>query len=146
MSVEENKELMRRWYEMDDFKGIGKDKMEKTLRKVVAEIFAPEWIAHSTQGDMTYEAFIQHNVAVMNAFPDFNCTVEEQIAEGDKVVIRLTMRGTHLGPYLGMPPTGKKIEVGGISIGRFADGKAIEGWLLTDTLGLMQQLGAIPKQ
>ncbi len=146
MSIEENKDLMRRWYEMDDFKGIKKDEMEKTLRKVVAEIFATDWIAHSPQGDMPYEAFIQHNVEVMNSFPDFNCTVEDQIAEGDKVVTRLTMRGTHLGPYRGMPPTGKKIEVGGVSIGRFADGKAVEGWLLTDTLGLLQQLGAIPKK
>jgi len=146
MSTEENKALMRRWYGMEDFKGIQKDEIEKTLRKVAAEIFAPEWIAHSSQGDMPYEAFIQYNIAFMSSFPDFNCTIESQVAEGDKVVTLLTMRGTHLGPLRGMPPTGKKIEVGGVSIGRFADGKAVEGWLFSDSLGMMQQLGVIPKQ
>lgn len=146
MSIEENKALMRRWYVMEDFKGIPKTEIEKTLRKVVAEIFAPGWIAHLSQGDMPYEAFIQYNIAFLNSFPDFNCTIEDQIAEGDKVVTRLTMRCTHLGPFRGMPPTGKKIEIGGVSIGRFADGKAVEGWLFSDSLGMMQQLGAIPKQ
>lgn len=146
MAIEENKELMRRWYEMDDFKGKPQTEMENTTRTVVAEIFAPEWIAHSPQGDMPYEAFIQYNIAFMNSFPDFNCTIEDQIGEGDKVVTRLTMRGTHLGPFRGMPPTGKKVEIVGVSIGRFIDSKAVEGWLFSDSLGMMQQLGIIPKQ
>ena len=146
MSVDENKALMRRWYGMEDFKGVPKDEMESTLRNTAAEIFDSEWIAHSPQGDMSYEDFIQYNAVFLYSFPDFTCTIEDQIAEGDKVVTRLTMRGTHLGPYRGMPATGKKVEVAGVSIGRFARGKAIEGWLITDSLTLMQQLGLIPGQ
>ena len=63
-----------------------------------------------------------------------------------KVVTRLTMRGTNLGPFRGMPPTGKKVEISGVSIGRFAGGKAIEGWLFSDSLGMLQQLGVIPSK
>jgi predicted ester cyclase len=146
MTVEENKELMRRWYEMDDFKGKPQAEIENTTRSVVAEIFSPVWIAHSPQADMPYEPFIQYNIAFMNAFPDFNCTVEDQIGDRDRVVTRLTMRGTNTGTFRGMPPTGKKIEISAVSVGRFAEGKAVEGWLFSDTIGMMQQLGIIPGQ
>lgn len=79
------------------------------------------------------------------AFPDANITIEDQIAEGDKVVTRWTGRGTHEGDLMGIAPTRKQATVTGISIARLADGKVVEDWTNWDTLGLMQQLGVVPE-
>ena len=76
------------------------------------------------------------------AFPDANCTIEDLIAEGDKVVIRWTGRGTHNGDLAGIAPTGNPIEVTGIDIIRIVDGKVVEGWTNWDTIGLLKQVGA----
>lgn len=78
------------------------------------------------------------------AFPDLNHTFEDQIAEGDKVVARVTFRGTHQGEFQGVPATGKGVAFGAIMIDRFEDGKVVEHWAQFDTMGLMQQLGVIP--
>jgi predicted ester cyclase len=67
------------------------------------------------------------------------------IAEGDKVVTRFTMRGTHQGEFMGIAPTGRRVEMTGIDIIRFSDGKMVEHWGNTDDLGMMQQLGVIPE-
>jgi predicted ester cyclase len=80
----------------------------------------------------------------LTAFPDLHFTVEDIIAEGDKVVTRLTCRGTQQGAFMGIPPTGKQATVTAIDINRFAGGKSVEHWLNMDTLGLLQQLGVIP--
>ena len=79
-----------------------------------------------------------------NAFPDITYTVEELIAEGDKVVARWSAEGTHLGDFVGIPPTHKQVRFSGIEIIRVVDGKAIEEWEELDRLGLMTQLGVIP--
>jgi predicted ester cyclase len=76
-------------------------------------------------------------------FPDWKVTVDDIIAEGDKVVARATGQGTHLGEYMGIPPTGKRIKVSWIAIYRIADGKLAEHWQQIDELGLRQQLGAV---
>ena len=78
------------------------------------------------------------------AFPDVRWTVEEQIAEGDKVASRSTWRGTHKGAFLGIPPTGKDVTVAAWTIDRIRDGKIAESRLIMDVMGLLQQLGAIP--
>jgi predicted ester cyclase len=78
------------------------------------------------------------------AFPDQKWTIEELIAEGDKVVNRFTWRGTHQGNFLGIAPTGSQVEVKGVVIDRFADGKIADTRILMDNLGLMQQLGVVP--
>jgi len=78
------------------------------------------------------------------AFPDLRVTVEDQIAEGDIVVSRFTMTGTHQGEFAGVPATGKPVKMTGISIHRIAGGQIQEGWLNFDALGMMQQLGVIP--
>jgi steroid delta-isomerase-like uncharacterized protein len=78
------------------------------------------------------------------AFPDLKLKIEEQIAEGDKVVTRWTATGTHKGDLFGISPTGKQTTVEGITIDRFSGGKIAESWDNWDALGLMQQLGAIP--
>lgn len=78
------------------------------------------------------------------AFPDYHVTVEDQIAEGERVVTRWTCHGTHEGEFQGMPPTGKKMAMSEITIFRIANGKLVEGWSNLDMLGALQQLGAIP--
>jgi steroid delta-isomerase-like uncharacterized protein len=79
-----------------------------------------------------------------SAFPDARFTVEDLIAEGDRVAARLTMRGTHLGPLNGIPPTGRPVVVSGMSIERIANGRIVEGWNENDALGMLGQLGALP--
>jgi steroid delta-isomerase-like uncharacterized protein len=76
--------------------------------------------------------------------PDLRVTIEEMVAEGDKVGVRRSYEGTHRGELLGVPPTGKQVRIGGISIFRLAGGKIAEHWEQLDRLALMQQLGVIP--
>ena len=78
------------------------------------------------------------------AFPDAVVTVEDVVGEGDRVAIRYTLRGANTGPFFGMPPMGRSIEIGGISLYRLADGKMQEAWVQYDQLGIMQQLGLAP--
>jgi predicted ester cyclase len=79
------------------------------------------------------------------AFPDFRATILDQIAEGDKVVTRKVFRGTHGGPFQGLEPTGREVEIHVIDIVRVADGKIVEHWNCVDRLGLLAQLGAVPE-
>jgi steroid delta-isomerase-like uncharacterized protein len=78
------------------------------------------------------------------AFPDLHQEIEEMIAEDDRVVVRTTMRGTHAGPFMGIPQTGRPFEQQQIHIFRFADGKTVEHRAVRDDLGMLQQLGVIP--
>jgi steroid delta-isomerase-like uncharacterized protein len=80
--------------------------------------------------------------AIRSAFADYGLTIEDQIAEGDKVVTRVTFRGTHRGPFNGIAPTGRKVQWSGIAMDRIADGKVVEMWHVQNTTGLLQQLGA----
>jgi steroid delta-isomerase-like uncharacterized protein len=80
-----------------------------------------------------------------DAFPDQHITLEDIVAEGDKVVTRYSLTGTHKGKYMGIPATNKKVMMSVIEIDRVAGGKVIEEWVRLDTLGFMQQLGVIPK-
>lgn len=78
------------------------------------------------------------------AFPDLAISISEQIAEGDRVVTRWEAQGTHEGDFFGVSATGKQVTVTGITVDRYADGQLIEGWTNWDTLGLLQQVGAVP--
>jgi predicted ester cyclase len=78
------------------------------------------------------------------AFPDLKLTVEEIVGEGDVVALRWTARGTHKADLFGIAPTGKQATVTGITIDKYSGGKLIESWTNWDTLGLLQQLGAVP--
>lgn len=75
------------------------------------------------------------------AFPDFNITIEDLLSDGDKVIARVTLRGTHRGDLMGLPPTGRKVAYEAIDISRIADGKMIEHWGIPDYLTLFRQLG-----
>jgi predicted ester cyclase len=79
-----------------------------------------------------------------DAFPDIHWTLDDLIVEGDKAVVRYTVTGTHRGAFMGIPPTNKKVTIWGIEIDREAGGKWVEAWGRMDTLGFMQQLGAVP--
>ena len=83
-------------------------------------------------------------VALRQAFPDLHVTVDEMLSDGDKVVIRSTMKGTHKGTFMNIPATGKPISVEGIDIVRISYGRAVEHWGVTDNLTMMQQLGLVP--
>lgn len=82
--------------------------------------------------------------AFLGAFPDLHVTVEDLIAEGDKIVGRVTLTGTHQGELMGIPATGKKVSFSEILIGRISNGKVVELWEVGDTMTMMQQLGVIP--
>lgn len=111
-----------------------------------------EGLVHPDFFDHTNPPGMQHGrdghrgiVALFHgAFPDGQWSVEDLIAEGDRVVARTTFRGTHTGDFFGIPPTGIRVEMGGVHIGRFVDGKIIEHWGNNDDLGMMRQLGTIP--
>ena len=102
-------------------------------------------VAHTTTVDLKgWEGWKQYANMFLTAFPDLELTTEDLIAEGDKVVVRWSAHGTHRGPLRNLKPTGKHMKVTGVAIYRFVDNKVAEGWALNDTLGMMQQLGAIP--
>jgi len=91
------------------------------------------------------DGFARYVALVRDAFPDFHNTVETLVAEDETVVARLTYRGTHRGELFGVAPTGKQVTYVGVAIFRVADGQIAEGWVLSDTLGLMRQLGIVPE-
>ena len=136
MTVEENKALVRRIAEAWD----------KGNLAVADKLLAPNFVAHNlparVAGDR--EGFKQAISMTRAAFPDFRLTVEDMVAEGDKVAYRMTWRGTHKGEYMGIAPTGKQVTVSGILIFRIEGSKIVEQWAEVDSMGMMQQLGVVP--
>lgn len=111
----------------------------------VEKFVSNDFISHdpvSGEGDL--EALEKEIKELRDAFPDLEWTVEDMIAEDDKVVIRVMHRATHQGEFMGIKPTGKQLAYGGTVIFRVKDGKIVEEWVYSDYLGLMQQLGIIP--
>jgi steroid delta-isomerase-like uncharacterized protein len=106
---------------------------------------APDFVRHDPgrelHGTDQNRQFIS---SIRTAFPDLHYAVDDQIAEGDKVVVRYRFRGTHLGEFQGMPPTRKPVSYSGILIYRVADGKIAEQWTEIDLLGFLRQLGVLP--
>jgi steroid delta-isomerase-like uncharacterized protein len=110
---------------------------------VINELVARDYVLHVAPEVRGPEG-MQHFVAMYRtAFPDYACTVDDQIAEGDKVVTRWTARGTQRGELMGIPPTGKQVTLPGVVIDRIADGQLVETWLQADVLGMLQQLGVV---
>jgi len=135
--IEDNKQFMRRFVE----EAINQKNLD-ALNELVAEDFV-EHIPFPGQCPGR-EGLRQVLSAFISAFPDIRWTLEEQIAEGEKVVSRFTMTGTHRGEFLGIPPTGKSVNIWGVVIDVVRNGKFSESRIIMDTLGLMQQLGTIP--
>lgn len=113
---------------------------------VAEDLVAPEFLNHEAPPGRNRGPESMRGLATMlrTAFPDLHFTIEELVAEGDTVAGRLTMSGTHRGPLMGMPPTGRSVRQDHMHFVRFQNGKAIEHWGVRDEMGMMQQLGVIP--
>jgi steroid delta-isomerase-like uncharacterized protein len=137
VSTEENKATFRRYVEEVGNEG----------NLDLAEEIFDRYLAHQPDGSALErgpEDVKRFMGEFRSAFPDFHSTVEDQLAEGDKVVTRWRMRGTHEGEFRGIAPTGNELDITGMGIFRFSDGKVVESWDNFDQLGMMRQLGAIP--
>ncbi|MDT0445011.1 ester cyclase [Streptomyces johnsoniae] len=116
------------------------------MSRTIDEVFRPDALIHmplpveSTGAQAITKVF----TTLHRAFPDLHIAVEDLIAEGDKVVCRNTVTGTHRGEFMGVPPTGTSITYREIFIGRFTDGRVAETWGVVDLLSLMRQLGVAP--
>ena len=137
MSAEELKAIFRRVFE---------EVYNQGKLNVADEIYAADYVLHNPASPEIRgpEALKQFFAMYRAAFPDLHYTVEDLIAEGDKVVARWTATGTHQGELMGIPPTGKQVVVTGISIVRITGGKIVEDDSNHDALGMLQQLGVIP--
>jgi predicted ester cyclase len=135
MTIEANKALISRVYELSTQKDVAK----------LFELYDPGYIEHLRNGDQPLEQLKVGIAVIFAALPDLKFTVEDMVAEGDKVAYRVTITGTHTGgPYMGIAPTGKKIEMRNTSIKRIVNGKLAESWGTIDSLSMMRQLGLIP--
>jgi steroid delta-isomerase-like uncharacterized protein len=134
MSAEENKAIRRQSYEAVNQKNL--DDLE--------EVIASDVTSHPARPGQApgLEGVKQLFSSLHAAFPDFQLNVEDMIAEGDKVVARVTGSGTHQGEFMGIAPTGNRVEFSAIDVARISEGKIVEHWSNSDQLGMMQQLGA----
>ena len=138
---EANKALVRRWF--DEVWNQGRE-------ETIDELFAPQGIGYGlgdtdvpTRGPAEFKIFASN---LRGALPDIHMKIEDSIAEGDRVTVRITVEGTHKGGQLGVPPTGRRIRIQGIVVVRIANGQIVEGWNSWDQLGLLRQIGALPAQ
>jgi steroid delta-isomerase-like uncharacterized protein len=143
MLLKESKDLIGRYYEeCNAIRG----KLAK-FEAIADALFVPQFVGHAPTGDTTdFEQWKQLRGSLYTAFPDLKWTIEDIIAESDKVVVRFRATGTQKGAFLGIPPTEKVINIAGVAIYRIAGDKITEDWAFMDTLGLMRQLGVIPGQ
>jgi steroid delta-isomerase-like uncharacterized protein len=137
MSNEDNKALVRRFFE---------EVWNKGNLNVIDELDSPNYVDHDAPPGLPAGIEGQKQFVKMyrTAFPDLRITVDDVISEGDKVVTRWTARGTHNGPLMEIPKTGKKVTVTGISENRVVNGKFVEGWNSFDQMSLLQQIGQVP--
>jgi predicted ester cyclase len=137
MSTEDNKASVRKAYQAVN---------QQNLSSFIDEFIDPNQVDHSAPPGLPggIEGARQFAGMFLTAFPDLHFMVEDMIAEGDKVVARITMSGTQQGAFMGIPPTGKHVTWTTIDINRVAGGKSVEHWMEMDALGLMQQLGVVP--
>ena len=137
MSAEQNKSIVRRWVE---------EGWNKGNLAVIDQVYAPNFAQHepSPMQVTSSEALKQYVGGYLAAFPDLHFTIDDLVAEGDKVVWRFTSTGTQTGPFMGMPATGKTGNITGLVMFRLENSRIVEGWVNIDTLGLLQQLGVIP--
>jgi steroid delta-isomerase-like uncharacterized protein len=137
MSTEQNKALLRRFFE---------ELFNKGDLSVADEIVSDDYLANDpapgeTPGLQGLKVFV---TSTRTAFPDVEFTIDDMIAEGDKVATRWTFRGTHRGEFGGVPASGNHVVFNALNIHRIANGKLQEAWLKADTLDYLQQMGAIP--
>jgi steroid delta-isomerase-like uncharacterized protein len=138
MSTETNKAICRRML----------DQLYNQHRPdLIPEFFAEDlvvYVGRASRLPVGIEGYKQRVISALTAFPDIRITVDDEIAEGDKVVYRWTVTGTHEGEFAGIPPTRRAVTRAGIAIYRLVNGKIAENWLFADDVDFMQQLGALP--
>jgi predicted ester cyclase len=130
MSTQDNKAIVRRWNE----------ELWTGNQAIFEECLAPNCLFHRTGSQEELKKNVNE---FRQAFPDAHGTIEDLIAEGDKVVTRWTVHGTHQGALWGAAPTGKQVTYTGMTINRMAEGKIVEDWYEGDVLGLLHQIGAL---
>jgi steroid delta-isomerase-like uncharacterized protein len=136
---EENKTLARRWADI----------FNQGNLDLVDEIYASNYVDHDPtmpEDVRGVEGAREFYGMYRSAFPDTEITIEDQLAEGDMVATRWTARGTQQGELMGVPPSGNRVEVMGVTISRIEGGKIVEEWDIYDALGMMQAIGAVPEQ
>ena len=136
MSAEENKTVVHRAEELWNTGNLA----------IADEVYATDFVNHDpglpdVRDLEAYKGFI---AATRTGFPDFSVTIEDVIAEGDKVASQWTARGTHQGELIGIPPTGRQATWTGMTIYRFAGGKIVEAWWSRDMLSFLIQIGVVP--
>ena len=134
MSVEQNKVLREKWTTL-----IANRKLDEALA-----LLSPDFVSHTPMGPRGVEGTRSYFEMSFAAFPDQQVTSIQIIAEGDMLVDYMRVDAIHTGPFMGIPPTGKRLSFTFIDIVRYANGKIVEHWNETDMFGLMQQLGVIP--
>ena len=138
MSNDQNKALIRRLME---------EVFNQGNTSLVDELFVPDFVEHEELPPGTppgIDAVKTLPIVFRSAFPDFQITIDDVIAEGEKVVVRSTWSGTHEGEFMGIPPSGKSVSFGVYDTIRIAGGKVVEHWGQMDNMSLMQQLEVIP--
>ncbi len=133
---EQNKQLIRRMYEVINDRDLS----------LATELLTEDVVYHDAPPGLPpgREGFLAFTQMFLDAFPDLQLTVEDLLAEGDRVAARVRGRGTHQGELMGIAPTGRSFEASGITIIRLEDGRIAEEWEQIDMLGILQQLGVIP--
>ena len=138
MSVEENKAIMRRYF----------DVFEQGNIDLLDELLAPDYLNHTpaTPELPTGPEGVKGVVSMFrSAMPDLRVVIEDMIAEGDKVATRYTLEGTHEGELFGVPSTGKRLSIKSMSVERVSEGKIRGHWRVTESLDMMLQLGVVPE-
>jgi len=137
MSEEQNKQVFRQVIE---------EAYSKGNMDVLDQAFAPNFVEHQAGILPPTVEGVKSSIAYLRrAFPDLRLTIDEIIGSGDKTWARITGRGTHQGPFAGLPPTGKPMVVTVMDVCRFENGQIVEHWGVADQLAVMAQLGALPQ-
>ncbi len=129
---------------MDQFRRVIDEGFNKGNYDALDSVFAPDYAEHQFGLAPTLEGFKRDIQSLRTGFPDLHLTIEDMVADGDKLWIRMTARGTHLGPMFG-PPTGKSMSLTVYDTCRFEDGWIVEHWGVPDRFALMTQLGLLPR-
>ena len=138
MATEENKALISRFVEELFNQGNISLANELLAPDFVEREQIPPGVPDGREGVKSLTSMLR------SAFPDFKATIEDMVAEGDKVVVRMIWSGTHKGEFMGIPASGKSVSIGVIDIIRVNKGKLVEHWGQMDSMGMMQQLGVMP--
>ena len=133
---------------MNEIKAVSRRLIEDVFNQgrydKIDDLLARDFVVHSGGTEQGREEFADMIRAYRGGLPDYLCTIDDQIAEGDRVVTRWTVRGTQTAELIGVPATGRRVILTGVAIDRVADGKIVETWLEADIHRMLQDLGVIP--